>query len=72
MRSAKNLGHRACKWVQSGLSVGPYQKSGKARYIRNQYKKLISLDLGDKDDKYVSCKTANMKILGGEILLSAL
>jgi hypothetical protein len=64
--------HRALqRHLQLACVIG--HKSTRKPFYKNrkyQSKKLISLNLGVKDDKYDTRKTANIQNLGDEILLS--
>jgi predicted nucleic acid-binding Zn finger protein len=65
--------HRALqRHLQLAVSSVISQLKNVLQNRKYQCKKLISLNLSVKDDKYDTCKTANIKNLGGEILLSDL
>jgi hypothetical protein len=55
------------RYLQPAVSSVISQLKNLYKNRKYQCKKLISLNLSVKDDNYDTCKTANIKNLGGEI-----
>jgi hypothetical protein len=69
-KSKRRIRNRLKEQRRNGQRKKRQEQKELRKNRKYQCKKLISLNLSVKDDKYDTCKTANIKNLGGEILLA--